>query len=87
MPRRINGFDREWTLKQITEFYDEASFMYTELCNLADEIDAELDFMSFDETCTPYGKELQEVGERLVGALGLAEDLTSELSDFRNFLK
>ena len=87
MPRRINGFDREWTLKQVTQFLDDTDFMFTELNNLWGELDAEQGFMSWDELQTTYGEELKEVQEKVSSACGLAEDLRAELSDLRKILK
>lgn len=87
MPKNIDGFDRHWTLKQVTQFLDDAEFMHSELSNLWDEIDAEIDFMEWERKVSDYGQELADIQEELGHICGQVEDLTYMLRDFRKTLK
>ena len=87
MPRMINGFDQHWTKIRINEFFDNAKFIFTELCNMQDEIEAEIGFMSWAEKTSPYGEFLEAFNEKLGHASGQAEDLFYDLRDVKEFLE
>lgn len=87
MPRMINGFDRVWSLARVTDFFDDADFIHANSLDMQEEIEAELNFMSWEEKTSPYGEYLEEIIEKLRSVNGLAEDLRNELSDLRSFLK
>ena len=86
MPKKISGLDENWTLKQVTEFYDSAKFAFNELCNLYDEIEAEQGFMSWEEKTSDYGEMLEEVKELIGGCCGLGEDFQNELKELVDYL-